>query len=227
MPRIAGYCGTCGKEMEFYPSQPKRFCSRACDTAWRRLTNQPRKPRRGTTTPCETCGSPVYANRSERAKGAGRFCSRACHNIGQTKARTRTCEVCGREMRRPPSQDHIVVCSRRCDADRRIKRPLDRVHNGRRAKLDNYGYVMLWEPGHPNKSMKGWQYEHRLVVEKRLGRVLRSDEQVDHINGVKNDNRPANLQVLTIHDHSSKTSLTSWNELREYRRRYGPLEDGR
>lgn len=223
VPKVAAFCGACGKGLSFYPSQPQRFCSRACDIQWRRLTNQPRKPRRGTTTPCETCGAPVYANASQRAKGQGRFCSRNCHNIGQTKAKPRTCRVCGGEMRRPPSQEHITVCSRLCEANGRIRRPLDRIHNGRPAKLDNYGYVMLWEPDHPNKTLKGWQYEHRLVVEKALGRYLTTQEQVDHINGIKNDNRPENLQVLTIHEHSSKTSLTSWNELREYRKRYGAL----
>lgn len=127
-------------------------------------------------------------------------------------------------MRRPPSQSHITVCSRACEANGRIKRPLDRQHNGRPAKLDNYGYVMLWEPTHPNKSLKGWQYEHRLVVEKALGRYLTTAEQVDHINGVKDDNRPSNLQVLTAGAHSSKTSLTNWKQLAEYRKRYGPID---
>lgn len=82
---------------------------------------------------------------------------------------------------------------------------------------------MLWEPNHPNKSLKGWQYEHRLIAEQKIGRYLRSDEQVDHINEIKDDNRPENLQVLTAHDHSSKTSLSNWKQLAEYRCRYGKL----
>lgn len=126
-------------------------------------------------------------------------------------------------MRHKPSQAAVKTCSRACHALSRIKRPLDRKHNGKPAKADQHGYVMLWEPHHPNVAMKGWQYEHRLVAEKKLGRPLRSDEQVDHINGVKNDNRPSNLQVLTAGAHSSKTSLTNWKQLAEYHRRYGRL----
>ena len=91
---------------------------------------------------------------------------------------------------------------------------------------------MVWEPEHPNKSFSGWQYEHRLVAERVLGRYLASDEHVHHINGIKDDNRPENLQAMAALDHirlsaqEIKTRRASERaELERYRELYGPLPE--
>lgn len=234
-------CAECGTEFEYKPSQPTReCCSTSCAAKLRnrRLKAEgrlfhPVKPRRGTEHPCEVCGKPVYRNKSQTSKGLGRFCSQACHNLAQTAPPVvKVCALdgCENELRLKPSQAARLYCSKEHEGLARIKRPLDRTYNGRPAKKDDAGYVMLWEPDHPNKSQKGWQYEHRLVVEGLIGRYLTSEEHVDHINQVKDDNSPLNLQVLSVSDHSVKTVSDLWGgiaamraELAEYRRRYGPL----
>lgn len=74
-------------------------------------------------------------------------------------------------------------------------------HNFTGKSITWSGYIEVFSPDHPNKTKRGYVKEHRLVVEKDLGRFLTKDEQVHHINGNKQDNRLINLQVVSHQEH--------------------------
>ena len=59
------------------------------------------------------------------------------------------------------------------------------------------GYVRVQKKNHPNAWKCGYMFEHTLVMSEILGRALEEDENVHHINGIRDDNRPENLELWT------------------------------
>jgi len=58
------------------------------------------------------------------------------------------------------------------------------------------GYVLVLAKDHPSADRDGYVYEHRLVMEKHIGRLLKKGEVVHHINRDRADNRIANLELV-------------------------------
>lgn len=130
----------------------------------------------------------------------------------------KTCEVCGAAI--PPYSSHHKkplpprrTCSRACTI--RLAHKEGRWHlpnppnsygasntNWKGGKKRQGGYIyVLAPPDHPvrgkQKGTRRYIAEHRLVMERHLGRYLDNREQVHHRNGVKDDNRIENLEVVT------------------------------
>lgn len=71
--------------------------------------------------------------------------------------------------------------------------------NGGRMRIGEYVYIR--QPLHPNAPARGYIAEHRLIIEWSLGRFLKPWEHVHHKNGVRDDNRLENLEVMSEGDH--------------------------
>lgn len=64
--------------------------------------------------------------------------------------------------------------------------------------IGDRGYIFIYQPNHPFVDNKGYVREHRLVIEKQVGRYLTHKEIVHHL-GKKDDNRPCMLMAFINH----------------------------
>lgn len=60
-------------------------------------------------------------------------------------------------------------------------------------------FVLVYMPKHSRAFATGYVPEQILVAEKTLKRSLTLDEEVRHINGDVQDNRPENLEIISPH----------------------------
>lgn len=79
----------------------------------------------------------------------------------------------------------------------------DRRKNGE-GQITSDGYRIVKSHGHPNARSNGGIFEHVLVMSQLLGRPLLDKENVHHINGVRDDNRPENLELWSVSQPSGQ-----------------------
>jgi hypothetical protein len=75
---------------------------------------------------------------------------------------------------------------------------------GGRTYINEDGYRLVWAFHHP-RAHQNVVREHILVMEKKLGRFLKKGEEIHHINHIRDDNRPENLELCSSHSKHLST----------------------
>lgn len=120
------------------------------------------------------------------------------------KLREGLCGQCGKAF----LTGHSIVsgkgkfCSRVCSARWHSTGDRNVFWNGGK-RMTSQGYIHIWNPGHHRSMKNGYVPEHVLIAESKIGRRLFDNEVVHHINGIKDDNRAENLEVMTEQEHKS------------------------
>lgn len=125
------------------------------------------------------------------------------------------CKICGRGFKIKPSKVKAgITCSRECSAkDKSIRYSGKGNHqfglvgkknssfkNGKR--ITSNGYVaILVPPDQKQRKTDNYVLEHRLIMEKKLGRKLLPEEDVHHKDEDRTNNDPDNLELYTRREH--------------------------
>lgn len=126
-------------------------------------------------------------SREHRTK-SGNFTCRACRQQNEKHP----CSLCD-----APTDKRAQVCLA-CLSVQIAEHGKGPSWKGGRIKHKDHGYVLIKTPGHPRATSQNYVREHTLVMEAILGRYLLPGENVHHINGVRDDNRPENLELWVI-----------------------------
>jgi len=89
------------------------------------------------------------------------------------------------------------------------KNPMKGVHrfgkeasNWQGGRIIINGYIYVYSPKHPNRVFGNYVQEHRLVMEKKIGRFLKKDEIIHHIDENTFNNKIENLELVSRAKHN-------------------------
>lgn len=106
-----------------------------------------------------------------------------------------------------PKRAEQVYCSKNCASVKKGKKRLGQKTGPQwwrqyRKSEDRDGYIRVYSGKHPYRRGRKMILEHVMVMEAAIGRPLRPDECVHHLDGDRKNNALENLQLMTRSEHS-------------------------
>lgn len=175
-------CAVCGAV--FRPKAAVQVCcSHSCGHEYKKT----RRP-----APCPQCGE-LFT----RTSVTQTLCSDKCRTEARKIVRTSTCAFCGGAFVRPHGKNP-TFCSHSCSMKSRNIIGIGKARPVGSTRLAGAGYLS-------EKDVDGkWIIQHRLVMQRSLGRALGKTEYVHHINGNRKDNRLENLELWVTKGRGKK-----------------------
>lgn len=175
------------------------------------------------TVACQQCHKPIEVPPSRVNRT--RFCSRTCYAKWLSENRS------GTKHHMYGKKHSAESLAKMTEQKRATAKRGPETTNWKGGRHTSRGYVMIAVSTLPkeeqalfssmaNRSSQRAIPEHRLVMARSLGRPLTRSEIVHHKNGIKNDNRLANLEIKGNDDHKKE----HWQVLQELRRLRGENE---
>lgn len=205
-------CKNCNNDVIGKGVSYGKFCCQKCKWTW---MNNNRKLKPNFHYKCIECGKDVSKYISPSRVGRDytlQFCDRTCkgkymtgdkhplwaggkkyHNKQPIKPNYKgICKYCMEEFEtyRNKTAQEPKFCSVQCTG-RYQTNEKNPAYNG--GKYLCNGYHALFLPDHPYASKKNIVLEHRVIMEKKIGRYLKPEEVVHHKDGIKTNNDPNNL----------------------------------
>lgn len=143
---------------------------------------------------CQICNKEISVPPSRAAR---KYCSRICQGIARHNKHPRVfikrkCLHCGSVFIVDRSQlkhGYGKYCSKSCSSSKHLNAA------SRHVRPD--GYIEVCHKGKRH-------LEHRLIMEKKIGRELKTNEHVHHLDGNKQNNNINNLFICSPKEHSSR-----------------------
>ena len=88
------------------------------------------------------------------------------------------------------------MCKHKIKANRNMHMENNPNWKGGIGRITEGGYIKVMLSTHPYADARGMIFEHRLVMEKKIGRYLTAEEVVHHKDHIPNNNHEDNLQLF-------------------------------